>query len=63
MNYIKRLEKEIEEANQDKKCAEDIVNELFRYLNSDKFNCGNSLDQYVNVKDIATYLHRIKAVL
>lgn len=63
MNYIKRLENELKEANLDKQKADEIVNELFGYLNSSKFQCDNELDNYVNIKDIMTYLHRIRNVL
>lgn len=63
MNYIKKLENELKEANLDKQKADEIVNELFGYLNSSKFQCDNELDNYVNIKDIMTYLHRIRNVL
>lgn len=63
MNYIKRLEHELQEAQLDKQKADEIVNELFKYLNSSKFQYGNELDNYVNIKDIMTYLHRIRNVL
>jgi hypothetical protein len=63
MNYIKRLEHELQEAQLDKQKADEIVNELFKYLNSSKFQCGDELDNYVNIKDIMTYLDRIRSVL
>jgi hypothetical protein len=63
MNYIKKLQLEVKELTADKKCADDIVNELFRYLNSEKFTCGSELDNYVNIKDIMVYLTRIRSVL
>lgn len=43
MNYIKRLEHELQEAQLDKQKADEIVNELFQYLNSSKFQCGDEL--------------------
>ena len=63
MNYIKRLELELKEANADKEMADYVVNELFRYLNSDKFACGNELDGYISIRDVRGYLTRIRAQL
>jgi hypothetical protein len=60
MNYIKRLEMEVVELGNDIEIIDNIVTEAYKYLNSEKFRCGDELDGYVNVKDIMRYLDRIR---
>ena len=48
MNYIKRLEIELAQANEDKKAIAEMCNDLSRYLNSSKFHN----DTTVQVSDI-----------
>ena len=56
MNYIKKLELDnknlVENINQ----IRQEIDLLRSYLNSSKFNCGDSLDGYVNVKDVLNRL-------
>lgn len=37
----------------------DEIEELRKYINSSKFNCGGELDGYVNTKDIEARLQNI----
>ena len=60
MNYIKRLEMEVTELGNDIEIIDNIVTEAYQYLNSTKFRCGDELDGYVNIKDIMSYLDRIR---
>lgn len=53
---------ELGNANYNIKLTDDIILELSSYLNSDKFNCNNELDGYVNIKDIFNYLNRIRQI-
>ena len=62
MNYIKQLQSNIEQADSKANIVDDIVTELYNYVNSTKFSCGDDLDGYVNIKDITTYLDRIRRV-
>tara|TARA_R100000951_G_scaffold101420_1_gene92970 strand:- start:37754 stop:37945 length:192 start_codon:yes stop_codon:yes gene_type:complete len=62
MNYIKRLELDIKQAEKKAKNVDEIITELFNYVNSSKFRCGDDLDGYVNIKDITTYLDRVRSV-
>jgi negative regulator of replication initiation len=60
MNYIKKLEMEIKEKNEKIEEINQIVNELRRYLNSDKFRAEQSdLQNYVNIKDVLIRLQEI----
>ena len=52
MNYIKRLEEENREKNEAVVKGLGAINEIRRYLNSEKFRCGDDLDGYVNVADM-----------
>lgn len=59
MNYIKQLEKRVEELNLQRATAWEQVAELKKYLCSSKFNCGNELDRYVNITDVLNRLNQI----
>ena len=53
MNYIKRMEMEVQEKSLEIEAINDKINELRRYLNSDKFQAEqNDLQGYVNIKDV-----------
>lgn len=54
MNYINRLQQENTELQAQLRAARDELQELLAYVNSPKFNCGDSLDGYVSCGDIAT---------
>lgn len=62
MNYIKRLQSEVSEAETKANEVDEVVTELYSYLNSSKFFCGDELDGYVNIKDIMTYLDRMRLI-
>ena len=62
MNYIKKLQLDVKNANDNRAEIEAIVNDLSRYLNSNKFNCGDDLDGYVNIKDIFNYINQISLI-
>jgi len=63
MNFIKQLQEE----TQEKSCriidAQEKINETLRYLNSDKFRCGNALDGYVNISDVYDRIMIIRNIL
>ena len=53
MNYIKKMEMEVREKSLEIEAINDKINELRRYLNSDKFQSEqNDLQGYVNIKDV-----------
>jgi len=62
MNYIKQLQANNKEANEKSEKVDEIVTEIYNYVNSSKFNCGDDLDGYVNITDITKYLDRIRSV-
>ena len=53
MNYIHTLQKELRDANAVEAAYRQGLAELLNYISSPKFSCGNSLDGYVSVKDVA----------
>lgn len=60
MNYIKKLEQENKEKDEKIEEIQDTINELRRYLNSDKFQAEqNDLQGYVNIKDVLTRLQGV----
>lgn len=56
MNYIKQLEKEVADLKADLQAVKDRDSRLLAYLTSRKFNCGDTLDGYVNVVDVITVI-------
>jgi membrane carboxypeptidase/penicillin-binding protein len=66
VNYIKSLEQQLEEANQDKAWALEALTDLKVYLNSNKFTSESSGDRrfLVNTQDVLDRLNSaILAVL
>jgi hypothetical protein len=63
MNYIKRLQEENKGLKANIENAETVIQDMQRYLNSNKFRCGDELDQYININDILTRLNEVKAEL
>ena len=56
MNYILQLQQEVKEHKQEIQNTFETLDGLRKYLLSDKFRCGDSLDGYVNIRDV---LHRL----
>ena len=56
MNYIVKLKEENESLKNRLSAINSDLSELAAYLNSSKFQCGNSLDRYVNVQDVLNRL-------
>jgi hypothetical protein len=52
MNYIHKLKKDNEGLKDEINIIKESLDDLRRYLNSSKFQCGDELDGYVNVKDV-----------
>jgi hypothetical protein len=52
MNYIHKLQKDNEGLKDEINIIKESLDDLRRYLNSSKFQCGDELDGYVNVKDV-----------
>ena len=63
MNYIHKLQQQVKELEDEKTDAREVLQELVDYLNSDKFRCNDSLDGYVNIKDVLTRLTPARSVL
>ena len=63
MNYIKKLEKENASLTDKSIDATMQIYDLRRYLLSDKFRCGDELDQYVNIQDVLNRLDCIESAL
>lgn len=56
MNYINQLQGERDGLQRQADTIADGLNDLRRYLQSDKFRCGDRLDGYVNTADVLAYL-------
>ncbi len=56
MNYIKRLQRDNAEQATEIAEIKQEIRDLVGYLQSEKFNCGNELDGYVNVSDVIARL-------
>lgn len=54
MNYIKRLEQDLRQANEDKAAALEALNDLQRYLLTPKFTGLGAGDRFrlVNIEDV-----------
>lgn len=63
MNYIKKLQAKVNQHEVSKEIAEKNLSELRKYLLSEKFRCGDSLDGYVNVQDVLNWVDRIRGNL
>lgn len=63
MNYIKKLENNLNEVQESRIAAHIAINDLTKYITSEKFNCGHSLDGYVHISDISTRLRSITEAL
>ena len=63
MNYIKKLQEEVKRHNESTENVYSVICELYAYMNSSKFNCGDTLDNYINVSDVRNYLYRIRKEL
>jgi len=63
MNYIKKLQQLVKSHKTSKEVAKENLEDLRRYLLSDKFNCGSELDGYVNVRDVLAYVDRVRGNL
>lgn len=59
MGYINTLQNENAELKTKMAAAEEELNNLRLYLESDKFRCGDELDQYVNIRDVLSRIERI----
>lgn len=63
MNYIKKLQAKVKQHETSKEVAKENLLALQAYLLSDKFNCGDELDGYVNVRDILRWVDRVRGNL
>ena len=59
MNYIQSLQVQMKELERENKTLKGGLKELQKYVSSSKFSCGDSLDGYVNVKDIDNRIQEI----
>lgn len=55
MNYIQKLQQQVDDLKREKAEAKQAVDELKAYLQSEKFQAGE-LAGYVNVKDVLNRL-------
>jgi len=58
MNYIYKLQKEVEDKDEMLRKMVEALQGLRAYLQSEKFRCGNDLDGYVNTQDVLNRLPR-----
>jgi hypothetical protein len=56
MNYIHKLQGEVQEKDREVQAIRESLIDLRNYLLSGKFRCGNDLDGYVNVQDVLNRL-------
>lgn len=56
MNYIHKLQGEVQEKDTEIKGIRESLSDLRKYLLSEKFQCGDDLDGYVNVQDVLNRL-------
>lgn len=63
MSHIRDLKYQAEVSEAQRQAADAGITELMQYLNSDKFQCGDELDGYVNVKDVLDRLVTIRQSL
>jgi hypothetical protein len=61
--YIHKLQEENKQLKETIDLAKFGLTELQNYLMSDKFRCGNELDEYVNVKDVQSMINNVQSVL
>ena len=40
----------------------ELVNEFSKYLNSEKFNCGNEMDNYINISGVHDMIDQIRDI-
>ncbi len=59
MNYINQLQLRVAELEGQMSCADDVIVDLYRYLQSEKFHVDNK----VNVQDIFLRLAPIRNLL
>jgi hypothetical protein len=60
MNFIKQLQSDNADKDQEIKDLRDAIGELRMYMLSDKFNSNCELNGYVNIKDILLRLEGTK---
>ena len=63
MNYILQLQQENTDLKDSMRKADEMVEDFFRYINSEKFKHGSLLDGYVNIGDIGDRLRLIRSEL
>ena len=59
MNYIKQLQKQVQEQSDEIARLRAGITDLNVYVNSGKFFCGDALDGKVNVSDVSLRLREI----
>jgi len=57
--HITNLQDQLQQLRAEKDSVSETIFELKIYLQSDKFNCGDDLDGYVNINDV---LNRLKGL-
>lgn len=62
MNYIKRLEADRHTLENGITEIASELDELIKYLQSDKFACGSDLDGYVNTSDVLARLSHARGL-
>lgn len=63
MNYIQRLQTENEELRAMVEAAQNELQAFRAYMASSKFNCGDSLDRYINTSDALIWVQSISDCL
>lgn len=63
MNYINQLEQEKAELEAQVAAAREGLQELLKYVNSGKFNCGDELDGYVSCGDVTSRIRNAEQAI
>lgn len=63
MNYIHQLQEAVDSGKHIRKDARGQVQDIISYLCSSKFQCGDSMDGYVNINDLIPRLRQIQLTL
>ena len=63
MKFIKALQAENSELKETISLMNEDIKNLFFYLNSSKFHCGDELDGYVNIQDVFERLKNTMTII
>ena len=56
------MQSQVKEHEASKEKIDQVINDLYAYMNSKKFHCGDELDNYINTQDVRNYLDQIRGI-